>query len=255
MDLDRELIEKLGQISIEIQTLIQQSKDKHLENYKENEGDALSSFRFLLDATMSYVSLQFREKIENITEKQSYQLTISLSVIQSHFIINDLILGGNIIEASTLTRKQLENLTRLHELEKTPLAKLLKKTPNVYNTFRKFAKKIYTDLSEVAHFGTPRVSALMGHSESSDGRVGPPLFPEYSQQSIETYKNHAAISTLFIDWIIIFAEKMYSEKHIYKEINDLLVSNLFFQAFASGVLIIKEDDNKHDSTDDKNTST
>ena len=246
MDLDNELIEKLGQISIEFQAQIQQAKNTHLKKYKEKEGNFLSSFRFLLDATMAYVSLQFREIIENISEKQSYQLTICLSVIQSHFIINDLILGGNIIEASTLIRKQLENLTRLDELDKAPLAKLLKKTPNVYNTLKKFGKKIYTDLSEVAHFGTPRVSTLMGLSEFTDGRVGPPLFPDYSQQSIETYKNHAAISTLFIFWIIIFAEKMYGKNNEYKEINDLLMRNLFIQAVGSGVLIIKNEETIHD---------
>ena len=239
--MDKELIEKLMQLLSQFQGLIEQAKMESTEKYKQNEGESLSAFRFLLDSFIADLSLQFCHKIDNITESQSYQLSISLSMIQSHFIINDLILEGNILEASVLIRKQLENLTRLHELENIPIAKLLKKTPNVYNTLKKFAKKTYTDLSEVAHFGTPRVSKLMGHSEYPDGRAGASLFPLFSMQSVETYKIHASISTLFVGWLTSFAEKMYKENNEHKEINDLLSDEITIQAFKSGVLLIREE--------------
>jgi hypothetical protein len=39
------------------------------------------------------------------------------SYVRTHFIVTDLILNGDLVEAVTLIRKQLESVARLNELE------------------------------------------------------------------------------------------------------------------------------------------
>ena len=240
MELDQEMLKLLNDISIDFHTKLIKAQNEHSEKYKKNEGDSLFSFRFLLDATISKIAYQFTNKIESINEKQSYQLCISLSMIRSHFIISDLLLKGEIIDANVLIRKQLENLARLHEVDNNPLDKLLRKTPNVCNTLHRFGKKMYPDLSEVAHYGTPRVSNLMGYTAVEDGRSGPFLFPNYSDQSKESFKNYGGIMVLFINWIVDYIKKMYGEGHVFEELYDLLLKKLFEKAVEIEVLKIVE---------------
>ncbi len=82
------------------------------------------------------------------------------------------ILDGDLIEAYTLIRKQLEKLTRLNELDNRPIEKLLNKTPNIINLFGEAGKELYSELSEVAHFGHSRVSEFISF-ETKDGKRGP----------------------------------------------------------------------------------
>lgn len=234
--MEEKIMENLFQNCLEFQTLLKKAREEHSIEYRKNEG-GLNSFRILLDSIITDLTFQFTNKIENINEAQSYQLNLSLSLIRSHFIINDLILEGEIIEAEVLIRKQLENLTRLHEVDEKPLNKLLGKTPNVINTFQKFAKKAYMDLSEVAHFGRPRVGQLMGYQTAEDGKAGPSLLPLFTSHAFEIYKTYGAIMTLFVNWLIDFEEKMYVENDFIDLHRDLL-KMLYASAFKAGVLLI-----------------
>lgn len=237
--MEEKIIENLFQNCLEFQTLLKEAREEHSIEYRKNEGE-LNSFRLLLDSIVTDLTFQFTNKIDNVNEAQSYQLNLSLSLIRSHFIINDLILGGEIIDAEVLIRKQLENLTRLHEIDDKPLNKLLGKTPNVINTFQRFAKKTYMDLSEVAHFGRPRVGQLMGYKTVEDGKSGPSLLPSFTDHAYEIYKTYGAIMTLFIDWLIDFEEKMYDEAD-FLELHQELLKKLFASAIRTSVLLINTD--------------
>ena len=109
--MDTELVELLAKITFDFQGLSKKARDKACEEYKANEPSGLSAIRLVLDGQLSRLFLRFTEKIEESTEKISYQLDLSASFFRTHFVINDLLLSGDIIEALTLIRKQLENLT------------------------------------------------------------------------------------------------------------------------------------------------
>ena len=152
-------------------------------------------------------------KFENSTEQISYQLSLSASFLRSHFIINDLILNGDLIEAFTLIRKQLEILTRLHEIDKKPLFKLLKKTPNVVNLFKDGGKQLYPTLSEIAHFATPRVGELLTVKTFDDGSIGPSVHPAYNIDALACYDRHAYVSIYFVFWFMEFLKKIYGHSY------------------------------------------
>ena len=162
-----ESIAKLIKAASEFQGASNNSRKETEGIYKINEPSDLFTIRASLDGEISLISKHFHKKIENPTEKISYKLDLTCSFIRTHFVINDLLLTGDIIEAATLIRKQLEVLTRLIEIDANPLAKLLKKTPNVCNVLNKMGKSLYPELSEIAHSGTPRVGKLIVQNDNS----------------------------------------------------------------------------------------
>jgi len=235
-----ELIEKLAQISIDFQGLSKIAREKASDKYKAKEPSGLSAIRLTLDGQISRLFLKFNDKIDESTEKISYQLDLSESFIRTHFVVNDLLLSGDIIEALTLIRKQIENLTRLIEIDEKPLAKLLKKTPNVCEILKKSGKKLYPELSEVAHFGTPRIGALIRQCEPGNDKVGPSVFPFYSDFIFEAYKQHAFISISFVYWTIGFLKAVYKEKYD-SELDENIMEPIFIKAIETGIFEINSE--------------
>jgi hypothetical protein len=114
--------------------------------------------------------------------------------------VTDLILNGDLIEAVTLIRKQLESLARLHELDHKPLNKLQGETPNVGMFFRHGGGEMYGRLSEVAHFSKPRVSELM-HVIQDGERIGPSLHPVFTEHSFACLDMHHFVAIYFLVWV------------------------------------------------------
>jgi hypothetical protein len=54
-----------------------------------------------------------RRKVEAVTPAISYQIGVSASYIRTHYLVGDLILAGDLVEAIVLIRKQLESPARL----------------------------------------------------------------------------------------------------------------------------------------------
>lgn len=206
-------IEDLMRNAIEFQINSQKSRASTNKEYCSNEPELHNSFRITLDGLIARCIKQLSNKIEEPTEKISYQISLAISFVRTHFIINDMILEGDLIEGITLIRKNLESATRLHEIDKSPLAKLLRKTPNVINIFGKGGKKLYPTLSEIAHFGTPRVGGLLTVHEADDGRIGPSLYPSYNIDSLACYDKHAFVSIYFVFWLIEFLKKTYKDEY------------------------------------------
>ena len=239
--MDAELVEKLALIAVDFQGLSEKSRAETRETFKEQESNGISAIRLVLDGQIARLFLRFREKIENSNEKISYQLSLSASFIRTHFLINDLIISGDIIEALVLIRKQLENFTRLIELDETPLAKLSRKTPNVFNTLKNMGKSLYKELSEVAHFGTPRVGELINLEDIEKGKSGPSIFPVFSNRLNDVYKKHSFISIYFVFWIINFLKEIY--KTDYNSSNDeMIIIEIFHLAKKEGIIIELEDE-------------
>ncbi|TRX23637.1 hypothetical protein [Flavobacterium franklandianum] len=174
--------------------------------FETNETEVHYSFRITLDGLINLVAKKLVGKYEEPTKEFLYQLNIAISYIRSHYIINELILSGDLIEAYTLIRKQLEKLTRLHEIDSLPLKILIGQTPKVNNVFKEVAKVLYRELSEVAHFGKPKVSQLISF-RTSDGKNGPSLFPTYKESALICYDKNAFVALYFTHWLIEFTIK------------------------------------------------
>jgi hypothetical protein len=206
-------VEELLSSTCDFQADSDRARKKASDAYRKNEPIQHNSFRITLDGLIVRVSSQLLNKFENSSDKISYQLSLSASFLRTHFIINDMILNGDLIEAFTLIRKQLETLTRLHEIDNKPLLKLLKRTPNVINLFGEGGKRLYPTLSEIAHFATPRVGELLTVKTFEDGRTGPSLHPTFNVDALACYDRHAYVSLYFVFWFIDFLKKVYSDNY------------------------------------------
>jgi hypothetical protein len=205
--------ESLLKTTVDFQADLIRYRTKSNEEYREEESNEHNIFRITLDGLLVRCVKQLGQPIENTNEKISYQISLIISFARTHFIINDMILEGDLIEAFTLMRKNLESLTRLNEIDQKPLRKLLRKTPNVINVLGKAGKALYPTLSEIAHFGTPEVGNLLSVKSHDDGRTGPSLYPTYNEHSKSCYDRHAFISINFTFYLMQFLTKVYDEKY------------------------------------------
>ena len=64
-------------------------------------------------------------------EKLQYKLLLVVSFMRTHYVVNELIIYSEIIEAATLMRKQLELIARMEEIDVSELEKLDKKVPQI----------------------------------------------------------------------------------------------------------------------------
>ncbi len=237
-------IKELFGKSIDFQGLSEKARLAVTKEYKKKESSGIFAVRVTLDGLIAILPDRFRENIENTNEKTSYQLDLSASFLRTHFVINNLILTGDIIEALTLIRKQLENLTRLIEIDEKPLSKIEKKTPNVCNILTAAGKKLYRELSEVAHFGTPRVGNLLRTNILTENKTGPSVYPIFSETLFEVYKQHSFISIYFLFWILGFLKSVYKEKYD-STYDDKILESIFEKAVLEKIIILDlEDDLK-----------
>jgi|APLak6261669087_1056070.scaffolds.fasta_scaffold11999_1 hypothetical protein len=195
-------IEELLKEACEFQGLSMQSRESTSVEYRKKETDAESYIRVVIDGLMVRLAQNMKEKIKDTNEKISYQISLSASYVRTHFIINDMILHGDLVEANTLIRKQLESLTRLHELDAKPLQNLTRKTPNVINTFKKMGKQAYPHLSEIAHFASPKAGELLHVMEKEGDLIGPSMIPVYTDAAHGCFDMQALVSFYFLFWFI-----------------------------------------------------
>lgn len=136
----KEHIEKLMIESTDFQGKSLECRLKSSEEYKSKEPDGHFNARLMIDGIIANTSKQLAMKIDEVNEKISYQIGLSVSFIRTHFLIHDMILNGDLIEAMLLIRKNFENITRIEEISAKELRKLLKKTPKymtkIYNNFQ-----------------------------------------------------------------------------------------------------------------------
>jgi hypothetical protein len=217
-------------------------KRKKYENsvfveYQKEEEERFNSVRSQIDSLMySFYGRGLNEKVET-DSTLSYQLLLICSYVQSHFLINDLIMNGQYIDSITLIRKQLEILTRLHELDAKPLLKLEKKTPNVINTLGKLGKSLYPFLSKIAHMASTDIEKLL-HIVQHGELTGPTPFSEYKKEiSRDIFNAHFCISIYFLAWLIKKQEDLLTKDYV--EENQLLLT-LFQECMDLGIIVVTE---------------
>jgi hypothetical protein len=206
--------------------------------FRKNETNEQNILRIIVDGLLSMLAMKTTAKVENTDEGISYQIGLSASFIRTHYITLDHILNGDLIEAVTLTRKQLESLTRMFELDSKPLAKLSGKVPNISNNRNKNVGKLYGEMSEIAHFASPRVAELL-HVLEDGPFVGPSLYPRYSEQSHAISDTEYFTAIYFLGWFVEKLTEWYPKENFSEE--KQLIGEAIVLALRCGVIRYSEE--------------
>lgn len=228
-----EQADKLLRAACEFQGESLAARDSCREQFRRIEQNEDNIFRILVDGQLGLLAKKMTSKVESTTPAISYQIGISASFIRTHFLVADFILNGDLVEAIVLIRKQLESLARLHELDSNPFQKLTGKVPNIQNVLKCGAGRMYGELSEVAHFSTPRVIKLLHVAERGE-LIGPSLLPVHTESGKACFDMEHFVVVYFIAWMV---EKLPGWYPGYDNSNDReLLGDTIILALKSGVL-------------------
>jgi dsDNA-specific endonuclease/ATPase MutS2 len=107
--------------------------------------------------------------LEREIDNGLYLADLMVSFCRSHFIASDLILGGELVEAAVIVRKQMELLARLNELSAgLDIDKLVRRTPNIKH-LKTSLNRLYSEYSEISHSASPKVMQILGRKELEEG--------------------------------------------------------------------------------------
>jgi hypothetical protein len=139
-----------------------------------------------------------------------YISDLVVSFTRTHFVAQELLGYGELIEAAVLIRKQMELLARLHELVKTDkLHLLVRTTPNVREISLQ-VRKLYSAYSELAHSSDPIHLQQLGEIER-DGKLYTPVYPTYTKHAIVTLRHQALTVVEFHHWSRPYLNDLLSE--------------------------------------------
>lgn len=123
-----------------------------------------------------------------------YLADLMVSFCRSHFIASDLILGGELVEAAVIVRKQMELLARLNELSAgLDIDKLVRRTPNIKH-LKTGLNRLYSEYSEISHSASPKVMQILGRKDLEEGTFTP-VYPEF-QENAYVSMQHLVMSAL-----------------------------------------------------------
>lgn len=233
MDTTTVKVENIIKKAVQIQESMASSRKKSFEKYRKNEPKELNTLRIFSDSALMMICDILSEKVDSTNANVSYQISLSVSFIRTNFILMDLIMQSDLIEAYTLMRNQLEKITRLYELDSKNVLQLNGKTPNVINVLKKYGKYLYPDLCIAAHVSKDIIVELLGVIENGD-KIGPSAFPIYIDESITAMKTYISLIIYFTSWKIEFIENNYKKK--YPELREH-VFNIFDIAIKNGYII------------------
>ena len=138
---------------------------------------------------------------------------LMVSFTRTHFIAMDLIVCSELIDSSTLVRKQFELVARLKELSAIEsLDNLLKKTPNL-RVLKEEVRRLYGEYSRIAHSAHPEPLQLLGTIETEAGDYTP-LYPVFVENAYIAL-NHAVHSVIeYYTWAHPFCSRYYQSYNV-----------------------------------------
>lgn len=206
------LIRKTMHGMAEFGGMLEEARQKCRTKSRASELEPRNRLRIHIDGVMVAIANSVRMPIANVNKSSSYQITLSVSFIRTHFLVSDMIRNGDVVEAFVLVRKQLESLARLNELDSKHLARLHKKTPNIQNALKGGAGRIYGDLSEIAHFSTPRVAEFLNVVERGPA-IGSSLLNVYSERAVACMDMCQFIALYFQMWTLDKLKEWYPDRN------------------------------------------
>lgn len=242
--MEEKLVELCIKNACDFQALSDESRRIAREKFRAKETETENTIRISIDGLITSLIKETENKIEVVDEKISFKLTLISSYVRTHFIINDFLLNGDLVEASILMRKQLEAVARLNELDSKSLTKLLGKTPNVKNILKCESGKIYGLLSEIAHSSSHRIGELLSVVEDGE-KVGVSNLPKYSEHAHAGWDINTFISFYFLFHLLECIKEWYPNKDFTK------YSSLLFSTFSiaveNGIINIPKEEKKEES--------
>lgn len=205
--------------------------------FRAKETEVENTIRISIDGFIASLIKETENKIDMVDEKISFKLALISSYVRTHFIINDFLLNGDLVEASVLMRKQLEAVARLNELDSKSLEKLLGRTPNVSNILKGKSGKIYGLLSEIAHSSSHKIGELLSVIEDGE-KIGVSNLPTYSEHAHAGWDLNTYISFYFSFHLLESLERWYPQKDFSQYANFLF--STFQIAIENGTINIPE---------------
>jgi len=205
--------------------------------FRGKETEVENTIRISIDGFIASLIKETENKIDIVDEKISFKLVLISSYVRTHFIINDFLLNGDLVEASVLMRKQLESVARLNEIDSKSLERLLGKTPNVKNILKGESGKIYGLLSEIAHSSSHRIGELLSIVEDGE-KVGVSNLPTYSKHAHSGWDINIFVSFYFVFHLLECVSTWYP-KQDFSKYSDSLFST-FVLAVKNGTIGIPD---------------
>ena len=193
-------------------------RKKHQTDFLKLKGD----INLLITSTNELVAsltLFFSGKDLRAIENGFYYGDLVVSYCRSHFIISDLLLGGELVEATTLLRKQMELISRLNELSKgVDIENLIRKTPNLKN-LKTGLRKLYALYSEITHSASPEIMQILG-MEEYEGKMYTVLYPQFQENSYIGLQHQTVCALEFYTWCVNFLVDNFQD---YKDYYDAML--------------------------------
>ena len=180
------------------------AEKRFLEDYPEAKEVMDKTIDFFTIVTNKLDSIEFAE------EKIQYKLLLIVSFMRTHYVINELITYSEIIEASTLMRKQLELIARLKEIDVNELERLDKKVPQM--------KQYYGLWSQVAHNASFDSLDMLGFNMEDENHKRFYVQPSYTDSTIEAFDMNIGLFMMFAMEVSNFMEKVIPD---YKPIEEM----------------------------------
>lgn len=181
-----------------------------LEDYPEAKNIMNKTIDFFTIVTNKLDGIVFAE------EKVQYRLLLIISFMRTHYVINELITYSEIIEASTLMRKQLELIARLKEIDVSELERLDKKVPQMKHI--QWMKEYYGIWSQVAHNASFDSLDMLGFNMEDENHKRFYVQPSYTENTIEAFNMNIGLFMLFAMEVANFMEKAIPD---YKPIEEM----------------------------------
>lgn len=156
------------------------------------------------------------DSVEITDEKQQYKLLLVVSFMRTHYVINELIIYSEIIEASTLMRKQLELIARLKEIEVSELECIEKKVPQMKHV--PWMKEYYGLWSQVAHSASLDSLDLLGYNMEDENHKRFYVQPSYTENTIDAFNMNIGLFMMFAVEVANIMEKIIPN---YKPVEEL----------------------------------
>lgn len=192
--------------------------EKHLkEDYPEYE--------IIVNMMVDYFTM-ITEKLDSVEiadEKQQYKLLLVVSFMRTHYVVNELIIYSEIIEASTLMRKQLELIARLKEIEVSELEKIEKKVPQMKHV--PWIKDYYGLWSQVAHNASLDSLDLLGYNMEDEEHKRFYVQPSYTENTIDAFNMNIGLFMVFALEIVSILEELLPAYKPVEELKYLLSFN------------------------------
>ncbi len=224
----------------DVQGNAMEARENTREKFRRKETNEQNILRIAVDGLVASLAAKIDQPINVVNEETSYQIGLSASFIRTYYLATDILLNGDIVEALVLLRKQVESLARILELEDNPAQKLFKKTPNVKHVLTNGTGRIYSALSEVAHFSTPNAAELLGVNQDGD-RCGPNLVPQFHESQFVYMEFSHFTGIRFSQWL--FGKLSYWYPGIDLEMEAHIAAHAISSALIAGVLDTSEEPN------------